>query len=273
MTPYEYQEIPYPSSRRQIFDMGQISHDRHHITVLVDIDVTAALEAHRNQPRGTERVSFFAMLLKIVADIVAENPQVAAFNLPRKGRVVVFKDVNICTALEKEVAGSLVPLTYVIHSAQKKSALQIQQELQTAQEQQVRHERDYLLGDVRMGKLTRSFLSLPGWLRVWLMKTVLLANPRLMHQITGNVWVTTAGIAGYSRNWVIPSSIHPLCVGFGSVNPEPRVLHGKVAVRQVLHVTLIIDHNSVDSGPARRVMEKMIRRLELYGSLEREENS
>jgi pyruvate/2-oxoglutarate dehydrogenase complex dihydrolipoamide acyltransferase (E2) component len=262
MTPQSFREIPYPSSRRQIFDYGKLSRDRHHVTALLEVDVTDAWEANRAQPRDEERVSFFAWLLKTTADCIAEEPQVAAFNLPRKGRVVVCSDVSICTPIEKEVNGSLVPLSFTIHAAQRKTALQIQQELEAAQAQPVLHERDYLLGDVKLGKLTRGFLLLPGWLRVWLIKLVVLAHPHLMHQLTGNVFIATVGMAGHSRGWTIPSSIHPLAMGFGSVNPEPRVHHGAVAIRQVLHLSVVVDHDAIDGAPAARFMEKLVQRLE-----------
>ena len=237
MTPSSYREFPYPSSRKQIFDLGRLSRERHLVTALLEVDVTKAWETNRAQPRDDRRVSFFAWLLKTTADCIAAEPWMAAFNLPRKGRVVVFEDISICTPLEKEVRGSLVPLVYTIHAAQGKTALQIQRELEAAQAQPVTDERDYILGEVKLGSLTRSFLLLPQWLRVWLMKVVLLGHPRVMHQLLGNVFIATVGMAGHASGWTIPSSIHPLALGFGSINQEPSVLEGELAVRRVLHLT------------------------------------
>ena len=51
-------------------------------------------------------------------------------------------------------------------------------------------------------------------------------------------------------------------MGFGSVNPEPRVHHGAVAIRQVLHLSVVVDHDAIDGAPAARFMEKLVRRLE-----------
>jgi pyruvate/2-oxoglutarate dehydrogenase complex dihydrolipoamide acyltransferase (E2) component len=257
-----YSEIHYPSSRKQIFDMGRLSRTRHHVTALLEVDVTDAWEANRAQPRDDARVSFFAWLLKTVADCITEHPQAAAFNLAHRRRVMVFNDVGICTPLEKEVNGSLVPLVYTIHAAQSKSALDIQRELQAAQAQPVTHESDYILGDVPLGRLTRGFLLLPGWLRAWLMKVVLLEHPAFMHRLSGNVFAATVGMASHSSFWTIPSSIHPLSLGIGSVNPQPRVHKGEIKVRQVLHLSVVVDHDAIDGAPAARFIDALVQWLE-----------
>jgi pyruvate/2-oxoglutarate dehydrogenase complex dihydrolipoamide acyltransferase (E2) component len=262
MTPSSYIEIPYPSSRKMTFDLGRIFHKRHYVTALLEIDVTSAWESIRAQPRNEERFSFIAWLIKAVADSVAEYPEAAAFNQPRHGRVMVFEDVDISIVIEKEVQGSWVPLPYVVRAAQTKTPLQIHRELEAAKAQTVVDEGGYVLGEPGQASLMKAFLVLPQWLRLWFMKTFLLDHPRRMQASMGSVAVTTVGMVGHTHGWIVPTTMHPLCLAFGSINEQPRVVKEKVEVRRILHLTTLVDHDAVDGAPAARFMDGLVRRLE-----------
>ena len=257
-----FREIPYPPSRKLTFDLGRIFHRRHTVTALLEVDVTTAWNAVRALPRNDERYSFLSWLLKCTADCVAAHPEAAGFNQPRRGRVMVFTDADISIVLEKEVGGSWVPLPYVLRAAQTKTALQIHHELEAAKAQAVVDEGGYVLGEPGQASLMKLFLVLPQWLRLLMMKAFLLNNPRRMQASMGSVAVTTVGMVGHTHGWIIPTTMHPLCLGFGSINEQPRVVRGKTEIRRVLHLTALVDHDAVDGAPAARFMEKLVQRLE-----------
>ena len=64
------------------------------------------------------------------------------------------------------------------------------------------------------------------------------------------------------RGWIVPSSVHPLCVALGSLADEPVVHDGEVVPRTVLRLTVLIDHDVVDGMPAARFVTDLVRRLE-----------
>lgn len=257
-----YREIPYPSSRRMTFDLGKVSHSKHYVFALLEVDITDAWKLIRENRNHDNRISLIDWLIKVLADCVAEHPEVAGFNLKNKDRVLIFRDIDISIVIEKEVNGTRVPIPYVFYAANTKSTTDIHEELESAKNQAVDGEEDYVLGKENNASLMKMFLWLPQWLRVLLMKSYVLGNPTVMKKSMGNVMVTTVGMVGHTHGWIVPTTMHPLCLAFGSINDQPRVLRGEIAVRKVLHITAIIDHDSVDGAPAGRFMDDLVQKLE-----------
>src|SRR5512138_2284361 len=140
-------EIPYPSSRQLTFDLGRIALGKHHVQALLEVDVTEGRRIIKQRRHGGTKISFMAWLIKTIADCVALHPPVAGINHPKSNKVLVFNDVDISTVVEKEVNGARVPLPYVIRKADKKTLCQIQEEIESAKNQNVAGEGDYVLGD------------------------------------------------------------------------------------------------------------------------------
>ena len=257
-----FHEIPYPSSRRMTFDLGKVAHSKHYVYALLEVDVTDAWKLIREDRSKVDRISFIAWLVKVLADCVAQHPEVAGFNLKHKDKVMVFGDVDVSIVIEKEVGVSRVPIPYIFKAANTKTASVLNQELEGAKRQAVNGENDYVLGESSNASMMKFFLRFPQWLRVWLMKSYILGQPHRMKKSMGNVMVTTAGMVGHTQGWIIPTTMHPLCIAFGSINDQPRVHGGEIAKRKVLHLTAIIDHNVVDGAPAGRFMDDLVQKME-----------
>lgn len=262
-------EVPYPPSRRFTFDVGRIGRAKHRVHALLEVDVTEARARIRERRRSGEGGSFAAWVVKSIADAVAAHPEVAAFHRPARGRVVVFDDVDVALVVEREVAGGRVPLPLVVRGAEGKSVAAIAAEIEAARAQAIVDEGDLVLGSRRDALasrrdagLLRWYLRLPQWLRVPLMRAVLVGSPRRAKAAMGNVMVTTVGMAGRARGWIVPSSVHPVCVALGSIGEKPAVRDGVVVPRTILHVTVLIDHDVVDGMPAARFVADAVRRLE-----------
>jgi pyruvate/2-oxoglutarate dehydrogenase complex dihydrolipoamide acyltransferase (E2) component len=58
-----------------------------------------------------------------------------------------------------------------------------------------------------------------------------------------------AGGAGFG---ITPLTLMSLEVIVGGISQRPRVIDGQVTIRDVLDLTLAIDHNVVDGAPAAR---------------------
>jgi pyruvate/2-oxoglutarate dehydrogenase complex dihydrolipoamide acyltransferase (E2) component len=262
MPEHQSYEIPYPSSRQLTFDLGKIGLAKHHVRALLEVDVTEARRIIKENRRNGKKISFTAWLIKVIADCVALHPPIAGVNRARDNKVLVFDEVDVSTVVEKEVNGARVPLPYVIRSADKKTLYQIQQEIEGAKSQAVKGEGDYVLGDQYSAAGMRLFVRLPQWLRLTLMRLLVLNHPQRVKDMMGTVMITTAGMIGHTRGWIMPFGMHPLCLAFGSLNEQAAVYRGEIQKREILHLTVLIDHDVIDGVPAARFVDDLVKKMQ-----------
>jgi len=255
-------DLPYPPSRRFTFDVGRIGRTKHRVHALLEVDVTDARARIHARRRAGDAWSFTAWAIKSIADAVAAHPEVAGFNRPARNSVSVFSDVDVALVVEREVAGGRVPLPLVVRAAESKSVVAIAAEIEAARSQAIADEGDLVLGRRRDPRSLRWYLRFPQWLRLPLLRRLVLGSPRRSKAAMGNVMVTTVGMAGRARGWIVPTSVHPLCVALGSLGQKPAIHGGAVVPRTILHVTVLIDHDVVDGMPAARFVADAVRRLE-----------
>jgi pyruvate/2-oxoglutarate dehydrogenase complex dihydrolipoamide acyltransferase (E2) component len=256
-------EVPYPSSRQLTFDLGRIGLGKHHVKALLEVDVTEARRIIKQRRQAGQKISFTAWLIKVIADCIALHPPVAGINQAKSNKVLVFDDVDISIVVEKNVNGTRVPLPYVIRRADKKTLCQIQDEIESAKSQIVENERNYVLGEERSPVGMRIFLLLPQWLRLILMRVLVLNHPQRVKDMMGTVMITTVGMVGHTRGWIVPFSMHPLCLAFGSLNEQPAIYRGEIQKREILHLTVLIDHDVIDGVPAARFVDDLVKKLQM----------
>ena len=74
-----------------------------------------------------------------------------------------------------------------------------------------------------------------------------------VRQHVGTVAVTAVGMFAAGGGFAISQpTLMSLQAVVGGVTPRPRVVQGEVEVREVLDLTVTIDHNVVDGAPAAR---------------------
>jgi pyruvate/2-oxoglutarate dehydrogenase complex dihydrolipoamide acyltransferase (E2) component len=262
MSESQYREMPYPSSRQFTFDVGKIGLGKHHVKALLEVDISKPWQIVRNSRQTGQKISFTAWLIKVIADCVALHPPVAGINRARRNKVVVFDDVDISIVVEKEVNGVRVPLPYVIRKADKKSLHEIHDEIESAKSQTVEDESDYVLGSDSGPAGMKFFVRLPQWLRLILFRLFFLNNPQRTKDAMGSVMVTTVGMVGHTHGWIIPYSMHPLCLALGSINVQPLIHRGNIEKGEVLHMAVLVDHDVIDGIPAARFVDDLVRKLE-----------
>ena len=258
----QYSEIPYPSSRQLTFDVGRIGLTKHHVRALLEVDVTEARKLIKQSLHVGRKISFIAWLIKTIADCVALHPPVAGVNEAKRNKVLVFEDVDISIVVEKNVNGARVPLPYVIRKADKRTLCEIQDEIESAKSQMVKSEGDYVLGEEQSALGMKMFVRLPQWLRLILMRLLVLNHPQRVKDMMGTVMITTAGMVGHTRGWIMPFGMHPLCLAFGSLNEQAAVYKGEIQKREILHLTVLIDHDVIDGVPAARFVDDLVRKLQ-----------
>jgi pyruvate/2-oxoglutarate dehydrogenase complex dihydrolipoamide acyltransferase (E2) component len=226
------------------------------------VDVTEARRIIKQNRQSGNKISFTVWLIKTVADCVALHPPVAGVNHPKSNTVLVFNEVDISIVVEKEVDGARVPLPYVIRKADQKTLRQIQEEIESAKNQNVAGEGDYVLGDGYSATALKLFVKLPQWLRLVLMRAFVLNHPQRVKNMMGTVMITTAGMIGHTRGWIMPFSMHPLGLALGSLNEQAAVYRGEIQKREILHMTVLIDHDVIDGVPAAKFVDDLVKKLQ-----------
>ncbi len=68
--------------------------------------------------------------------------------------------------------------------------------------------------------------------------------------------------------WMLPTSMHPLSVGIGSLNKKPAIHQGAIEKRDILHLTIAFDHDVIDGMPALAFVDDLVARLEAGAGLD-----
>lgn len=263
----DFSTITYPPVRHFTADTGRISHDKHYVRTLLEVDVTNALLKLKALRAPGRKISFLAWFIKTLGDAVSRHPPV---NGVRRGRdrVIVFKQVNISTIVEKTVEGTAVPLPLLLRDVNHKTCAQINAEIQSAVERAMMKGGSLVLGTEGGQKWLDLAAALPQWLRLWVMHAFILNNPQRVQQMMGTVMVTSLGTVGRATAWIVPTSMHPLSLGIGSLSRKPVLHGGEVAGRDILHLTIALDHDVIDGMPAFRFVADLVEQLERGAGLE-----
>lgn len=241
-------------------DMVDIGRRGHYVSGLLQLDVTEARRIMAASKAAGTRVSFTAWIIKGLATVAGEFPEVNSF---RKGRsLYMFDSVNVGMPIEREMAGELVPLPYLMKSCESKSVLELTREIDEARGSGQRA--DMVIGNRRAAMAIRVMTHMPRPVRMLIFRT-LLRRPVWKHKSMGAVSVTAVGMFGTSGGWplIIPTG-HSLAVAVGGISVKP-VYAGDGAEpepRQILDLTLMFNHDVIDGAPAARFSTRLIELME-----------
>ncbi|HZC07286.1 MAG TPA: 2-oxo acid dehydrogenase subunit E2 [Ktedonobacterales bacterium] len=263
-----YQVAPYPKLRRMLAAMYDVVQRTHKVHGLIEVDVTEARRYLRErEAQAGERLSFSAFIIACVAHAVDENK---SLNVCRKGgkRLALFEDVDVATAIERDMTGQRQPIIYSVRAANRKTVREIHRDIRTAQAAPVKStwegfQAERWLKPIPMTAL-RAVWSIFWWARG--------RYPRIQKKYGGTIGLTAVGMFGDGGGWGIPLSYHTLDVTLGGIAQKPGVVAGRIAIREYLCVTLSFDHDVIDGAPAARFVSRLRELIESgYGLREGEE--
>jgi pyruvate/2-oxoglutarate dehydrogenase complex dihydrolipoamide acyltransferase (E2) component len=81
-------------------------------------------------------------------------------------------------------------------------------------------------------------------------------------EMMGTAVITSVAAGGHLSGWVIPKSMHGLCFALGPISKKPWVVANRVEVRDILHLTVLVDHDVVDGVPAARFFARLAGRIQ-----------
>jgi len=253
-----YRILKFPQSRIATFDVYSIGLSRHHVSALLEFDVTDSRNKLRELKRAGHKVSFNAWLIKVIGKALTQHPEVAAY-LYGKRKLIVFDCINISIIVEKEINGKKVPIPLVIEKVNEKSIPVITKEIETAKNQ-VLSGNDIVLSN-QSAFYERLYYRLPGIIRraIW---RFMLKRPKFAFKKMGNAVITSLVMMGKINGWFIHKTVHPISFGVGSVLRKPAVVNNEVKVREILNVTILIDHDVIDGAPMVRFINDLTRHIE-----------
>ena len=268
------QIVPFPQLQGQAIDWMELSHRKHTMYGLIDVDVTNARRAiKRHRAHTGTPVSLTAFIIYCLARAVAADPAMQAYRLGRR-RMVLFGDVDVAIMVERDVGGVRMPLPYIVRCAQAKSIDQIGLELRAVQQQKPE--------DVALGSVPRRlrwifehglsvWLAMPTFVRrlVW---TWMLADPYRRKRLTGTVGLTSVGMFGHGVGWGVTPMGHTLAVIVGGVSSRPAVVGSEIEPREYLCLTLTLDHDVIDGAPAARFITRFKELIESGAGVSEQSN-
>jgi pyruvate/2-oxoglutarate dehydrogenase complex dihydrolipoamide acyltransferase (E2) component len=246
----DYEIVPYPKLRRALALTLHSVQSKPMIHGLLEVDVTKAREFLREHKANTgESLSFTAFIITCLAQAVDENKSVQAYRKDSK-HLVMFDEVDVATAIEREMAGQKQPIIYIIRAANKKPFREIHHEIRAAQ----------------VGRVEQAWEGLKdfGWLPLvvfrliwplfWWLKG---RSPSVQKKYGGTVGVTAVGMFGKGAGWGIPINDHTLDLTLGGITEKPGIVDGHIAIREYLCITLSFNHDLIDGAPAARFTQRL----------------
>ncbi|MGG6295640.1 2-oxo acid dehydrogenase subunit E2 [Leptolyngbya sp. AN02str] len=254
-----YEKRKFSSFRNPTIDILIWGRQRHHIPMLLEVDVTAAREAIDHQKQQGKHLSFTGWFVKCIAQAVSEHKAVHA--LRQGDQLIIFDDVDVTVIVERAVGSTdsheTLPMPYMIRQANQKSVADISSEIRAAQQHSV------ALGEVQINSthapwVTKLSTRVPKFLRDWFFWRPLFRNPFLFKRMMGTVSVTSLGMVGQrGMSWGIPIGIHPLIVSIGAIAKRPGVVHDQILIREYVGLTVLFDHDVIDGAPVARFIKRL----------------
>ncbi len=257
-SPSGFTVVPVALAQRQIGDWLDIAARRHTMHALLELDVTDARRAIREERAATGApLSFTAFVVACLARAIDEDKVMHAH---RKGRreLVLFDDVDVTVVVERIIGGARIPVPHIVRAASRKSPAQISREISGAAAGVVPYE--------RARRFLPLWLLVPGVFRRAIVSR-LLADPRRRKRLTGTTFVSAVGMFGHGTAWGIPQAQnYTLGLTVGGIARKPGLVKleavERIEPRELMSLTLSIDHEIVEGAPAARFANRLKELLE-----------
>lgn len=250
-----YQTKPFTKYRKDIALLVHESWRKHSIYALVDFDVTNAKQMIRNIREETgDRISFTAWIVRCLAQALTEYKELNVFRQGRN-KLIYFDDVDISVVVEREYKGEKKPLPLIVRKANEKDVYQITQEIRDAQQQPI-DEKTTVLGQ-ELSSFERFALGAPLFLKKIVIKMVR-KRAFMKKRHMGTASVTSMGMIGHFPGWPITmGGASGVILGVGGMIKAPRYINGELKERQLLRISIGVDHDVIDGGNLSRLVDRL----------------
>jgi len=236
-----YQAKPLSFNRKMVAASASVTKEKNTIHCITETDISIPRRLIKEHfERTGEKISFTAYIVKCLASVIREHPELNSFIKGRK--LIILDDLTISVLVERELTGEKVPEPAGITKAQEKTIRQIQNDIREAQKNK---------GD-KLGNLSGI-----TWVRLipgFLLRTfVRIAEKNIrMAKRYGKVSVTAVGMFSKDAAWFIPHGTTTVLVTVGGISEKVVETGGNYVTKEHLCLTVSFDHNIVDGAPAAR---------------------
>jgi len=261
-----YRVVNLSPARRLMINVLDLSGPKHSMYGLLEVDVTIARQfIAEHKTRTGETLSFTGFLTCCLAHAVDEDKSVQAYLKGRK-QLVLFDDVDVGLMIEGKIREKRALMGHVIRGANHKTFWEIHQEIRSVQSRPVPQNRG-------LPSWFRTAIMLPWPLSGWFKAFIRMAarrEPTIVTSMGGTVSITAVGMFGEGHSgWGVFPATEVLGLVVGSIAWKPAVVEGRIEPREILHLTVIFDHNVLDGAPAARFTRRLVELIESgYGLVE-----
>jgi pyruvate/2-oxoglutarate dehydrogenase complex dihydrolipoamide acyltransferase (E2) component len=260
-----YRVVDLTRGRRVWLNTLDISWPAHPIYGLLEVDVTVARRAIAEHKQSTgETLSFTGYLTYCLAQAVEEDKSVQAYRKRRK-KLVLFEDVDVGLMIERKVGEKRALMGHVIRRANQKTYRDIHDEIRQVQATPVPPGRG-------MPSWFRAAMLLPWPLsRLFksLMVIIMRGDPAIAVSMAGTISISSVGMFGGGHGgWGLSPTPQPLALVVGSIATKPSFVGDQIEPREILHLTVMFDHDITDGGPAARFTQRLVELIESGHGLE-----
>lgn len=240
----KYTEKDWPPIRNLIVDVLTTASAKHNVHGFMEMDITLCKQIISDQQsKDRKAYSFLAYLIWCFAQSVDQNKEIQALKKGKK--LIIFDDVDINFLIEKKYKdGIKVPLPYILRSANKKTFLQINNEIRNEQKS-IFTENKILTDRLKIARY-------PKWIRkiIW---AKIEKNPILRKKYRGTVGLTSLNnLALNHAFWTQPLTVFPCTISVGGVYNKAVLINDQIENRKMLCLTLTVDHDIIDGAPTAR---------------------
>ncbi len=254
-----YRIQKFPNSRIATIDICEIGNSKHHVTGLVEFDVTESrMKIREYNKKHSNKISFNAWLISVISRTIKKYDTSSSY-LTGKNSLIVFDDINVSIVVEKKLNGNNVPIPLIIERANELTINDITNKISEAKNTEFTDKEIVLQKKTK--KWEKAYYFLPSYLRRLFWKYIL-KHPKTAFKKMGNVAFTSLGMMSIINGWFIPISVHPICFGIGSIIKKPRVVNNTIEIREMLNVSILLDHDVIDGAQMARFIGDLSKNIE-----------
>jgi pyruvate/2-oxoglutarate dehydrogenase complex dihydrolipoamide acyltransferase (E2) component len=245
--------------RRVLINMLNLAGEKRSMVGLLEVDVTVPRQMiARFKEINGKSISFTGFLAFCLGHAIKEHPEVHAY-LKGNHHLVIFDDVDVGVMVEHKDGEKRALMGHVLKAVNRRTLEEINAEIRFVQSAPLPPNRG-------IPDWFRTAMLLPGPLyklfRV-LIRWTARRDPTLVTSMGGTVSITSVGMFGEGHSgWGIYPANEVIGLVVGSIAQKPGVVEGRLEPRQVLHLTVLLDHEVIDGAPAARFVRRLVELIE-----------
>jgi hypothetical protein len=240
--------LPHPRLRNFVLDVLAEGRRKNIVHLMIEADITPIKSRLAERRAAGEPVSITSYVAKSFACAIDDDKRMQAYRLG-KSHLVVFDDIDLAFMIEREWEGESLPVFTIVRAAQRKTAQDIHRELQAAREAPLGMQGP-------LNALEMWLFRLPTFLRkmIWFWVR---RNPHWFKAMAGTAGVTSIGMFATGAAIGLPVTPMTVTLCIGPIEKKLALLAGKVVEREMIHLTISVDHNTIDGAPVVRFAERL----------------